>query len=300
MTARSFALAALVLSPACSPVDPLEGVDVPLLTDVSTEADTAVDLVSRQDALAGAEDWDAAEAGSALDMAGAPAGFLLDFNGSAITNAAEDAGVPPPSVAAPAYEHVLAAWVAVIWADLITVSVMGPPAYAIGVAADGTVTLLDTNVWYAENTVAIAGVHYTTHFTVAWVGVGWLAEMRLSTDDTTLDHDLWFNGFLAYGGGLGWWDVYQDDALLGVVEWIADGEGNAEFGMAAVSGSEAGSALAYVFLDDTVLVSAHSGPTGDDAWVYMAADRSGEVRIPTWNDGEPGCWDATFADVACE
>jgi len=300
MTARSLALVALALPPACAPVDPLDGVDVPLLADVSGEADAAVDLVSREDALAGALDWDLADPGDALDMAGAPAGFFLDFDGQAITDAAEDAGVPPPAAAAPTHEHILAAWAAVVWADLITLSVVGPPAYAIAVAADGTITELDTNVWYAENTVDIADVAYTTHLTVAWVGVGWLAEMRLSSDDGALDHDLWFAGFLAYGGGLGWWDVYQDGALLGVVEWIADGAGDAEFGMAAVSGPEAGSALAYVFLDDSALVSAHSGPTGEDAWVYMAADRSGEVRIPDWNGGEPGCWDVRLADAACE
>ncbi len=53
-------------------------------------------------------------------------------------------------------------------------------------------------------------------------------------------------------------------------------------------------------LDDTALVAAHSGPTGEDAWVFMTAGRRVEVRIPDWNGGEPGCWEVSFADVECD
>ena len=41
----------------------------------------------------------------------------------------------------------------------------------------------------------------TTHLTVAWVGVGWLSEMRITSDEH--DDQLWFNGFVSNDGANG-------------------------------------------------------------------------------------------------
>ncbi|MBW2257983.1 MAG: hypothetical protein JRI25_25740 [Deltaproteobacteria bacterium] len=234
-----------------------------------------------------------AEEGDALDLDRAPEGFHLDFDGGEIVEA--DGGTAGSGTLYVNFHHAALATAA---ADLVTAAVVLPPAWAIGVTANGTVTQEKPNVWKAENTIQLGGQEVTGHFTVAWVGIGWLAEMRVSSDD--LDHALWFNGFLAYGGGLGWWDFYDDGQLVGVVEWIADGQGNAQFGMAALAGDAAGSVLSYAFTAaDTARVDFHDGVTGEDSWVALAADRSGEVRLPNYNQGEAACWDVAFLNTEC-
>ena len=274
-----------------------DSVNIPTLDIVSDDADREIELVDRSVALDGALNWDVAEVGEGIDFAAAPEGFYLKIDAEEVDAIGEDGDVPPPGD----YDNFAAAWAAVVWADVITFTVVAPPAIAIAVASDGEITQLEPNVWYAENTVPLNGVNVTTHFAVAWVGVGWLAEMRISSDDGTYDDTLWFNGFLAYGGGLGWWDFYDANGDLGgVVEWIADGQGNAQFGIAALTGDEAGSWLSYAFLEGTALVEAHSGPDNEDAWVFVDADQSGEVRLPDYNGGEPACWDIDLINTPCE
>lgn len=115
-----------------------------------------------------------------------------------------------------------------------------------------------------------------------------------------LDDTLWFNGFVAYGGGLGWWDIYSGGAVVGVVEWLADGQGGGQFGIAALAGSVAGDALYYLKEGDTGYVGYYDASLAFEAHVAVEADHSGDVMLPDYNGGEPACWDTTFADVACE
>ncbi|MBW1881549.1 MAG: hypothetical protein JRJ84_24590, partial [Deltaproteobacteria bacterium] len=50
---------------------------------------------------------------------------------------------------------------------------------------------------------------------------------------------------------------------------------------------------------DTARVDFHDGVTGEDSWVALAADRSGEVRLPNYNQGEAACWDVAFLNTEC-
>jgi hypothetical protein len=197
------------------------------------------------------------------------------------------------------YSNYAAGVLSAMAANLVTTAVVLPPSIGIGIVAQGTITEIDTNVWQAERTIPLGGQDVTGTFTVAWVGVGWLAEMRLTTEDGTWSDDVWFNGFLGHEGAVGWWDLYDHGELVGVVEWLADGQGNAQFGIAAVGGEHAGSGLNYVFVDNGFARIDAVAATGDHAWVQVNPDQSGEVRLPDYNGGLPACWAPDFTNTAC-
>lgn len=287
LTASVFALSGLLA--ACAVDDP-----APTLSDVSSQADELVGIVDRTAALEGALDHDLAPIGDPIALDSAPGGFYMEFDGREISNA--DDGTAGNTAE---YSNFVAGSLAVIAADVVTAATVIPPALAIGVTAQGTITQLEPNVWQAENTVNLGGTDVTGTFTVAWVGVGWLAEMRITGGE--YDHELWFNGFLAYGGGLGWWDFYSNGQVAGVVEWIGDGQGNAQFGIGVVAGQYAGNYMSYTFTDDgTARVDAHDEGRAEDAWVQVNPDQTGEVRLPDYNGGAVACWDASFMNAACE
>jgi len=271
---------------------------VPLLAELSEDADRHLDLVDRAAELTGAADYDLADAGEAIDMGGVSGGFLMAIDSEAI-QAVDDTGAEGSPI--PTYGNVWTATALAALADIGATAVVGPPAVAIAVTTDGAITQHSENVWVATNTLTAAdGSSVTGTFVVAWVGVGWLAEMRLSTSDGTYDDDLWFNGFLSVGGAVGWWDLYDGTQLVGVVEWIADGQGNAQSGIAAVSGPDAGDVLSYWTFDDGEQgVFFHDEGLSEDAWVIVSPDLSGEVRAYNYNAGEPACWDVTLADAEC-
>lgn len=282
----------LGLALGCSDADPLSY--APTLDGVSADADARLDLVDRDSALAGASDWESAAPGEALDPATGGQAFALEVDGSEISSLEAEA------TGSGSYSHVTTGAVAVVAADLVALGVVGPPAVAIGIASEGEISQLADNVWYAENSASFGGQQVTAHWTVAWVGVGWLAEMRISDDSGRYDHTLWFNGFLAYGGGLGWWDLYRETGeLAGVVEWLGDGE-NLEFGIAVASGDYAGDWMLYTDVEDTHRIDVWSESLQDSSWVEVLPDRSGEVRLPEYNGGEPGCWGPDLVDTPCD
>lgn len=284
----------LAFSLACAPVGQ-GGAHAPVLADINPDAAGRVGLVDRDAALAEAVDHDLASLGGPLQAQSAGQGFLLDFDGEAIADAGAEAEVPPPS-----YSNFQAAWGATAVADMTTLAVVGPPRLAIGVAASGTIRQVEPNVWHAHNTIDYAGRPVTTDLTVAWVGVGWLAEMRITDAATGLDGATWFNGYLAADGLVGWWDLYDGHhTLTAVVEWVADGAGNGEFGIAATSGEHSGDRLFYTFVDNTARIDHHDASTLEDSWVFLDVDHSGEVRLPTHQNGEVGCWDTALLDVPC-
>ena len=279
------------LTVACTPTD---DIIAPMLADVSASADGELSVVDRSSALSGAQDYDQATLGGALDPASGGEGFALSVDGTAITSLESD------DEASGTYFNVWTGAAAAAAADLIALGVVAPPAAAIAVATQGTIEEVEPNLWYAENTVTYGGQSVTAHFTVAWVGVGWLAEMRISST-TGYDHTLWFNGFLAYGGGLGWWDFYMEDGTLGgVVEWLGDGESAAEFGIAATGGDHAGSWILYTFLDEVSRIDSWAEAEQEAAYVFVNPDLSGEVLLPSYNDGAAACWDAGLRDVDCD
>lgn len=291
----------LAFAVACGTGDEGPSHHTPLLDELSSEADGQVDVVDRAAALEGAADHDQAALGPALDLTTTGRGFRLDIDSEGEVQSLEGE-IPRAST----YDHVLRAVGLAAAADLVTTLVVGPPAAAIGITANGAVVEVGDNVWVATNAVSDGATTVTGTFVVAWVGVGWVCEMRLTSTDGRYNGTKWFNGFVSTDGNLGWWDLYDaNGTLVGVVEWIADGNGNGEFAIGALAGDPAGDVLSYWFWDGEALVNHHDASLAEDTWVYVAADASGEVRAHDYNGGAPGCWASAsaefpYADAACE
>ncbi len=266
----------------------------PTLDQVDHAADAELTLVDRTAALAGAVDYMDAATGEQLDLANQNEAFYLQVT-------EPDAGEPDPNAPpASSYGNVIAASMMVATASGITAAVVGPPSLAIGVATDGDVTQIEDNLWQATNSIVIDEVTYALELNVAYVVVGYLAEMRVTTDDGRFDDAVWFTGFVSAGGHLGWWDLYDGAGeLQGVVEWIADGEGTAEFGIAAVDGEHAGDFLAWWRQDGDNAVTYHDASSEEDAWVVVYEEGDGELRHPGYNLGERSCWDVAYLDAEC-
>lgn len=301
MTHRALLLLAPTLALACSGDLP----HTPTLDEIDPSADGALDVVDRDAALAGASED---EAGPVLDLSDPASGFRMDISGHHVAEELEAAGASDAegdgdgAPAEPAtYQAITTGLLAVGAADLAAALVVGPPAAAIAIALDGEISQVDERLWSATNSVTSAqGVTVTADFNVAWVGVGWLAEMRISSDDGTYDDTLWFNGFVSLEGALGWWDLYADGQVVGVVEWIADGEGNGQAGIAATAGAAAGDVLYYLALDGEDHVGYYDASEDFESYVHVDVDRSGEVVLLDRNDSLPLCWDAEYADVSCD
>lgn len=305
MTRAALLLAApsLALLAACGPLGSAPA-HVPLLSEVSAEADAQLALVDRALALDGALDAAVAPAGRAIDLGAAPEGFTLSFDGSDVQDLGDEApaGAPAPTATFANVRHGVAM---AAMADLAATAVVGPPALAIHVVRQGRVRQVAPNVWTATNSVRDGERELTGTLTAAWVNVGWLAEMRVTSSDGVYTDHKWFSGFLSHEGGIGWWDLYgADGQLAGVVEWFADGQGHAEFGIAAMAGEGVGDTLSYWRADDEHLIVYDDASEGEEAWVYVAPDRSGEMRLVNVNGGEPGCWagldaEIPYADTPC-
>ena len=276
---------------ACEEAAPPAAVP-PTLDDVSTER-SALQLVDRTALVAGAVDHHVASAGQLVDLTSE--GALMAFTAD---GAVDTEGVPTERDGTFQYSNIWAGAAALGAAETVRHAVVNPPAVAIAFTANGEITQLEPNVWSATNTIDLPEGPLTTTFTVAWVGVGWLAEMRYSSAGAT--DVLWFNGFLGNEGNVGWWDLYSPNGREGVVEWIADGQGNGQFGIAATAGAEAGTLLSYTFAEDVDRIDFLSGPTGETAYVLGYSDGGGEVQLDDFNGGEPACWGADHMNVVCE
>lgn len=268
---------------------------VPLLAEQSPTADAQLAQVERVPALAGAAEYDAASLGVMFADAGTD-GLAMRVEDPELDTVDDGVSGGLPSD----YENVLKGAEAVIVADAVGAVVLGVPAAAVAIALDGTVTEFDDNVWVATNTVSDGTSSVTGTWVVAWVGVGWLAEMRLWSSDGQYTGQPWFNGFLSADQTLGWWDVYDGyGAQTGVVEWFAPDADHAELGIASLAGDNAGDVLGWVHTPDDDSVGFHDASAAEDAWVVAHADLSGEVRLVDYNGGNPACWGADRKDVDC-
>jgi hypothetical protein len=261
------------------------------------------DVLDRDAALAGASDANTAPEGAPLDLLALPAGFRLDIDSADEVGSLQDE-LPPTRSAT--WNNALQGIALAAAADVVTAVVVAPPAVAIGITAKGVVVQAAPNVWVATNAVSDGVRTVSGTFTVAWVGTGWLCAMRLSSDDGAYANTRWFDGYLQADGTIGWWDLYDGaGTLVGVVEWSDDGVGDAEFGIAALTGDAAGDVLLYTNAGDDAAVSYWDAGRQESTWVDVAGDGSGDVRSPDHNAGIQGCWapaDATdpYADVACQ
>lgn len=277
---------------ALPPADQTPG---PTLAEVDPSADGAVDVVDRASALVGAVEG---TAGTAPDLANAPGAFYFQIDGQDIASQVDAAAGQRMF---PTYVNVVTASLAVAAADLATVAVVAPPAAAIAFAGDGLLVEVSPWLWTAAN-VAVGpnGQSATLVLNVAWVGAGWLAEMRVTSSDGLYNDTLWFNGFLAADGSLGWWDLYANGAVAGVVEWVAAPDGSYEAGIASLTGDNNGDVLAYFGTADAeYAVTYWDASASFTSYVLLHPDQSGEVALLDWNYNNPGCWDTAYADVAC-
>ncbi len=291
MRTLSPVLVALVTLTACGTAEQTPAVqdDTPQLQDART-GDAELDLVDRSLALQDALAADLAPVGPAFDAGAMPDGFYMAVSGEEL--AGTDAA-PPPSWG---YDNYLAGVAGVLAADAVAIAAIAPPATAIAIAADGLVVPIAPNVWQATNTIDVEGEAVTADFTVAWVGTGYLAEMRISND--SMSGERWFAGYVSADGDLGWWDFYDQGQMVGVVEWIDTADAG-QFGIAVTGGDAAGSLITYVDGYDLDAIYAFDGKRGEDAWVVVAPNRAGEVRLPDFNGGVPACWDADLLNTEC-
>lgn len=269
----------------------------PTLAEVSAEADAAVDLVDRDGELDGAVEG---QAGEEPDLADPHSGFRMDVSANGI-EAVYMAEGPWNTSTLETYEHVVMGLFALDAADAVTIAVLGPPAAAIAIVLAGQVTQINDHLWSAANQIqGPSGYTISGEFNVAWVGVGWLAEMRLTSSDGVYDDTLWFNGFISVAGAVGWWDIYVDGTdVAGVVEWIDGDDGHAEFGIAALEGDAAGDLLYYLLWESHGYVGYYDASEAFESHVQTETDFSGEVLLFGYNNDQPACWDWSFADVAC-
>ena len=270
----------------------------PTLDEVSATADSAVTLVDRSSVLDGAVEG---EVGDEPDLTSPHSGFRMDVNADGLEASMGASGARSTAGTAETYLNVTTGLLALATADAITVAVLAPPAAAIHIVLAGQIEQINDHLWSATNTIyGPSGSSITGEFNVAWVGVGWLAEMRLSSSDGLYDDTLWFNGFLSIEGAIGWWDIYEDGTdVVGVVEWVADGAGHGEFGIAALGGEAAGDVLYYLLWEDHGYVAYYDDSAAFEHHVEVTPDYSGEVLLLDYNGSEPACWDALLADGEC-
>jgi len=269
----------------------------PTLAEVSAEADAAVDLVDRDAELDGAVEG---QAGENPDLDDPHSGFRMDVDANGI-EAVYMADGPWNTSTLETYANVVTALIALDAADAVTLAVLGPPAAAIAIVLAGDVQQINDHLWSATNHITGPTGHTIAgEFNVAWVGVGWLAEMRLSSNDGVYDDTLWFNGFISVAGAVGWWDIYLDGTdVAGVVEWVDHGDGHSEFGIAALMGDAAGDVLVYQLWESHGYVGYYDASEAFESHVQTETDFSGEVLLLGYNNEQPGCWDWSFADCVC-
>ncbi len=278
---------------------------IPALEDLGS-SDDALGQVDRTAALEGALAPDLASIGAPFDFATAPQGFRLAVDSAGAETIDDDVDGGDTANEAPAgpsytYNNVVHGAAMVLVADAATSYVVGVPAAAIAVTMDGESEEIAPNVWAATNTVVYGGGSVTGLFVVAWVEVGWIAQLRLWTSDGRLNNTLWLDGFVSADRQFGWWDMYDEaGSAVGALEWLGDGAGNGEFGIAAFQGDSAGDVLGYSFLDGDAAVGFHDQSLGYDYWVNVHPDNSGSLQDPQYAGGVESCWDTEKMDAACE
>jgi hypothetical protein len=307
MRLGSVSLLALTL-PGCSLLH--WGAHRPTLDEVSAVGDAALDLVDRAAVLSDARDG--AEGGP-IDLAAQGSGFWLTIQTQALQSAlraqpdeAGEAASAPLSPAAPTYAHAEAALEALLVGDQAIDAVLGTSADTLLAVASTELEEVDPGFWTGTARVdspALGSAEARLH--IGWVAVGWLAELRLSTDDGTWDDDLLANGFLAEDGGLGWWDVYEDDAIVAAMEWLLEDSGVFAAGIAPIAFDESagmsvdGDILTVEVAARTGTITYEDNPAGTLSYVHVYDDASGEGSIDGYLDGAVFCWDASLADAAC-
>lgn len=269
----------------------------PTVASVDLTLDDTLDVVDRVALLTDATDD---VPGAAPDLAKAPGAFFFAIDGSALTATLEERSTGGGAAALPTYDAVATGIAAVVVADVAGLAVVGPPAVGIAYAAGGQFTEHLPWLWSATNTFddPLRGPT-TLELTVAFVGAGWLAEMRV-TNDEVID-EVWFDGFVGLDLSVGWWNLYDNGVVVGTVEWIDAGNGNAQSAIAAVGPHpDAGNVLRFLTADTgDARVEFYEATPDFLNYVALDADHSGEVALREVDGGAPQCWATDWTDIAC-
>jgi hypothetical protein len=199
------------------------------------------------------------------------------------------------------YANYLHALGMVVAADLTTVGVLAVPAAAIAAVTQGISTPVGTNAWMATNTVSYNGQWVNGVLVVAWVEVGWIAQLSLTSSDGVLQNTPWLTGFVSKDYKLGWWDMKdQWGVSVGALEWTSDSSGNAQFGILSNQGDTSGDVLGYAFVNGVSSVALYDSSADELSWVEVNPDESGSLRDPLYQWGAESCWNEQRLDAACE
>ena len=70
--------------------------------------------------------------------------------------------------------------------------------------------------------------------------------------------------------------------------------------LAALTGEDAGTSIAFTADGDLSRIDLVDGPTGDESFIrWNEATGAGSLLVPDYNGGEEACWDEEQWDVDC-
>jgi hypothetical protein len=310
MSMKAGPLVLVLVLPGCFLAN--RGVHQPTLDEVSSEGDAALDIVDRAEVLDGATEG---VGGSVLDITTMGPGFWMNVSSGSLqsilrdnapegTEETEETDAPAGPGAA-TYEHMENALEALLTADRAVYSLLGEPASALWTVSLSPLEEIEPYLWSVEASVTAPDLQTAElRFNVAWVGVGWLADLRLTTSDGRYDDTLWCNGFVSEDGQTGWWDLYDDDDITAATEWLVE-EGVLELGVAPLTWGAAnglsvdGDTLDFELSEAGGTVAYTDNETGFVSSVTVNPDHSGQALIDDYNDELPACWDENLADAVC-
>jgi len=303
-------LIALALGMACVPPPPSSSqVRIPTLADLGA-TDLDLSEVNRASALRGAKEAAQASAGRPFDITTSAEGFRMEIDSNTV-------GAPSAAAASmrsrqtsrnqsrqatsTSYSNYLHAVGMVVAADLTTVGVLAVPAAAIAAVTQGVSTPVGTNAWMATNTVSYNGQWVNGVLVVAWVEIGYIAQLSLTSSDGVLQNTPWLTGFISKDYKLGWWDMKDQWGMsVGALEWTSDASGNSQFGILSNQGDSTGDVLGYAFVNGVSSVALYDSSADELSWVEVNPDESGSLRDPLYRWGAESCWNTQRLDTACE
>ena len=304
MPLKASSLLVILSLPACFLAH--RGVHQPRLDEVSSAGDAALDIVDRAAILADATEG---SGGSPLDLSAMGPGFWLNMSSATLQGILRSSGSDesdgPSGPGVETYEHMNNALEALLTADRVVYSMVGMTASAMVSVSLSSFEEVEPYLWSAEASTTAPDLQTAeVRLNVAWVGVGWLAELRLTTSDGSYDDTLWCNGFVSEDGQTGWWDLYDDDSVTAATEWLVE-EGLLQIGVAPLTWGAAnglyvdGDILTYDLSQAGGTVAYTDTDTDFVSYVTVNDDYSGEALIDDYNDEELACWDENLADAVC-
>lgn len=270
---------------------------LPGFADISSTADGYVDLVDRDAALEGAVEQ--TEGGEPIDIAGATDFFRVDIDADDLMSLADALDTTPSS-----YDNLNIGMEVLANVDLELASRLGSHGTALSTMDNVTLKEWEDWLWSGEQAITNdVGDTVTARFNVHWVGTGWLMEMLQTSSDGIYDDTMWFNGYYAADGSLGWWDFRRAGGIYAVLEYVGDvggGEAKVYFATTDQAGDEFDYTWTAPKVGDVVFSDEQPPPNAPLPWsASFAADRSGMATMPDYQEIITVCWDSKLQNAAC-